>query len=376
MDIERIKRLSESKIKADDSVKKVRNTLKEYRIGRQDVQEDLSEAYKPIVKTQEDVKKTIDEKQNIIIDQLQKNQKAISSGLQDLALVNTSPVESPSKELTKLPLDYKPEMMKSQYKSNIDKGFTDEEMQKLIGYELLAPSDVLQGSISGALNFDEYNGKIGEMLKYLGRQKGHLSTTKKAKAKNKEAIDELTKEIKLIQKYRDRILIIPEGKETIGKGHLQPKRNAYKIQNGGQYGNLVIDVPKLIGQLRLLAKKDGKPVIDKLVDFDTIDLLTKRFNSNKRYSDLSKMMFNELNRLSEIPIHRSSKKFSKLGSGVVYYNDANDLMDRLQLLGGSILAGNNAVKDEFSHIAHKMLQLGIIGKKKLNDLLNVYVLSN
>ena len=374
MDIERIKRLSESKIKADDSVKKVRNTLKEYRIGRQDVQEDLSEVYKPIVKVQDDVKKTIDEKQDAVIKQLQKNQKEISSGLQDLALVNTLPVELPSKEPTKLPLDYKPEMMKPQYKSNIDKGFTGEEMQKLIDYELLAPSDVLQGSISGALNFDEYDGKIGAMLKDLGRQKGQLSTTKKAKVKNKEAIDELTKEIKLIQKYRDRIRIIPEGKETLGTGYLQPKRNAYKVQNGGQYGNLVIDVPKLIGQLRLLAKKDGKTVIDKLVDFDTIDLLTKRFNSNKQYSDLSKMMFNELNRLSEIPIHRSSKKFSKLGSGVVYYNDANDLMDRLQLLGGSILAGNNAVKDEFSQIAHKMLQLGIIGKKKLNDLLNVYVL--
>ena len=376
MDIERIKRLSESKIKADDSVKKVRNTLKEYRIGRQDVQEDLSEVYKPIVKVQDDVKKTIDEKQDAVIKQLQKNQKEISSGLQDLALVNTLPVELPFKEPTKLPLDYKPEMMKPQYKSNIDKGFTGEEMQKLIGYELLAPSDVLQGSVSGALNFYEYDGKIGEMLKDLGRQKGQLSTTKKAKAKNKEAIDELTKEIKLIQKYRDRIRIIPEGKETLGTGYLQPKRNAYKVQNGGQYGNLVIDVPKLIGQLRLLAKKDGKTVIDKLVDFDTIDLLTKRFNSNKRYSDLSKMMFNELNRLSEIPIHRSSKKFSKIGAGVVYYNDASDLMDRLQLLGGSILAGNNAVKDEFSHIAHKMLQLGIIGKKKLNDLLNVYVLSN
>ena len=376
MDIERIKRLSESKIKADDSVKKVRNTLKEYRIGRQDVQEDLSEVYKPIVKTQEDVKKTIDEKRNTIIDQLQKNQKAISSGLQDLALVNTLPVESPSKEPTKLPLDYKPEMMKPQYKSDIDKGFSGEEIKKLIVYGLLAPSDVLHGSVSGDLNFDEYDKKIGVILKDLGREKGHLSTRKKAKVKNKKAIDELTKEIKLIQKYRDRIQIIPEGKETLGTGYLQPKRNAYKIQNGGQYGNLVIDVPKLIGQLRLLAKKDGKTVIDKLVDFDTIDLLTKRFNSNKRYSDLSKMMFNELNRLSEIPIHRSSKKFSKLGSGVVYYNDVNDLMDRLQLLGGSILAGNNAVKDEFSQIAHKMLQLGIIGKKKLNDLLNVYVLSN
>ena len=41
--------------------------------------------------------------------------------------------------------------------------------------------------------------------------------------KNKDKIDELTKDIKLIQKYRNRIKIIPEGKKTIGTGHTQPK---------------------------------------------------------------------------------------------------------------------------------------------------------
>ena len=195
MDIKRIKRLSDSKIKADDSVKKIRNTLKEYRLGRQDIQEDLSEVYKPIVKAQEDVKETIDEKQNTILKQLQKNQKAISSGLADLALVNELSTDLPFKEPTKQPLDYKPEMMKPKYKSDIDKGFSAEEIQKLIEYELLAPSDVLHFSVTGDLDFDEYNEKIGDKLKDIGRQKGHLSTTKKAKAKNKEAIDELTKEI-------------------------------------------------------------------------------------------------------------------------------------------------------------------------------------
>ena len=75
---------------------------------------------------------------------------------------------------------------------------------------------------------------------------------------------------------------------------------------------------------------------DKKADFDTIDLFTKRFNSNKKYSPLSKMIFNDLNTLSEIPIHRTSKKYKKLGSGVVYYNDPEDLLSRLELLGGSI----------------------------------------
>ena len=103
-----------------------------------------------------------------------------------------------------------------------------------------------------------------------------------------------------------------------------------------------------MGKLHLVAKKDGNKVLDKKVDSDTLDLLKKSFNSKKKYSDLLKMVFNQLNKLSEIPIHRSSKKYSKIGSGVVYYNDTNDLIDRMELLGGSILAGNDCAKSEFS----------------------------
>ena len=45
-----------------------------------------------------------------------------------------------------------------------------------------------------------------------------------------------------------------------------------------------IDVPNLFGQLKLIAGKDGKKVYEKQVDFDTLDLLTKRFNSkNNKY---------------------------------------------------------------------------------------------
>ena len=97
-------------------------------------------------------------------------------------------------------------------------------------------------------------------------------------------------------------------------------------------------------------------------------------NSKKKYSDLSKMVFNELNKLSEIPIHKSSQKYSKIGSGVVYYNDVNDLLDRLELLTGSIFAGNDGTKSELSEIVHKLHQLGKIDNDNLNDLLKVYVL--
>ena len=50
------------------------------------------------------------------------------------------------------------------------------------------------------------------------------------------------------------------------------------------------------------------------------------------------MVFDDLNRISDIPIHRTSNKYKKIGSGVVYYNNPADLLDRLELLGGSILA--------------------------------------
>ena len=373
MDIERIKKISEAKINAGKQVSNVRNTLKEFKHGIQDVQEELSEVYKPIIKAQDDVKQIIDEKQDKMLEQLQKNQKALTSGLEDLLMIQQLPDAKPQ-EVTKLPLDYDPEMMKPKFKSDVDAGFDKEEIKKLTKYELYPPSDVLTASINGTLDIDEYEEKIGKKLNKLGAKKGQLSKGK-GKTKNKDDIDELTKDIKLIQKYRQRIKILPEGKKTlIGTGYTQPKRNAYKISSGGQYGNLIIDIPKLMGQLHLVAKKDGEKVLDKKVDFDTLDLLTKRFNSKKKYSDLSTMVFNQLNKLSEIPIHRSSKKYSKIGSGVVYYNDVNDLIDRMELLGGSILAGNDGAKSEMSEIVHKLYQIGKIDNNQLNDLLKGYVI--
>ena len=373
MDIERIKKISEAKINAGKQVRNVRNTLKEFKHGLQDVQEELSEVYKPIVKAQEDVKQKIDEKKDKMLEQLQKNQKALTSGLENLIMFQQLPDEQPQ-EVTKLPIGYEPTMMKPEFKSDVDKGFDKDEIQKLTKYELYPPSDVLKASIDGTLDIDEYDKNLGELIKEIGRKKAHLSTTKKNRAKNKDRIDEITKDIKLLQKYKNRIKIIPEGKKTIGTGYTQPKRNAYKISSGGKYGNLMIDIPKLMGQLHLVAKKDGEKVLDKKVDFDTLDLLTKRFNSKKKYSDLSKMVFNQLNKLSEIPIHRTSKKFSKLGSGVVYYNNVNDLINRMELLGGSILAGNDGAKSEMSEIVHKLYELGKINANQLNDILKSYVI--
>ena len=248
-----MKKISEAKIKAGKQVSNVRNTLKELEHGRQDVQEELSEVYKPIVKAQEDVKQKIDEKQDKMLEQLKRNQLAITSGLEDLIMLQQLP-DVPQPQTTKLPIDYKPAMMEPKFKSDINTGFNKDEIQKLINYGLSPPSNVLKASINGSLDIDEYDEILGKKLNKLGAKKGAL-TKGKGKTKNADQIDELTKDIKLIQNYRNRIQIIDEGKKTIlGTGYTQPKRSAYKISSGGQYGNLIIDVPKLMGQLHLVAK--------------------------------------------------------------------------------------------------------------------------
>lgn len=97
----------------------------------------------------------------------------------------------------------------------------------------------------------------------------------------------LSTRIKLLQKYRDQIWLVKEGAETIGTGiYTQIKRDACKIHPIKHTcdGGLLIDVPKLYGQLELIPHKDGRKVYDKQVDFDTLGLLTKRFNSKKKYS--------------------------------------------------------------------------------------------
>ena len=90
MNLQRLKQLSEAKIKAGIT-KQVRDTLKEYKHDKQDLQQGLSETFKPIIKAQEETKQTIDEKQDKLIEQLEKNQKALTSDLEDNVMLTYQP---------------------------------------------------------------------------------------------------------------------------------------------------------------------------------------------------------------------------------------------------------------------------------------------
>ena len=73
-----------------------------------------------------------------------------------------------------------------------------------------------------------------------------------------------------------------------------------------------------------------------------------------------------------LKLYLDSLKY-KMGEGMIYFNNPHQLLNRLELLGGSILAGNNGVIPEFSQIAHLLNQMKVISKKQLNDLIKTYI---
>ena len=64
------------------------------------------------------------------------------------------------------------------------------------------------------------------------------------------------------------------------------------------------------------------------------------------------------------------------GKGLVFYNKPEELLDRLELLGGSIEAGNSskAVARQFSAIAHKLQDLNVLSNPELTTILINYII--
>ena len=61
----------------------------------------------------------------------------------------------------------------------------------------------------------------------------------------------------------------------------------------------------------------------------------------------------------------------KVGQGIYY--SPQELLKRLELLGGSLAAGNNGVLSEYIQIAHRLRDLGVINNNKLNKMLKKYI---
>ena len=273
MDIEEYKKLAKNKIETDALVRQVRDVIKITKWQKQDAREGFKESFKPLIKSQDSIKKSIDEQQNATLDQLKKNQLALTQGFEQFNRLA---------DMRELPqLDYYDEEDSYSEKSpaverilNLEKNFDGYDLDILKDYGYPRPN-----------HFFETNPKVLE-----------------------ENLEELKYEIK-----------------------------------------------QLTGEI------NGR---------------NRTINPSQSYIEETENKKNEKGTIMKyrntIRDYLSSIKY-KVGKGIVYVNNPHQLLDRLELLGGSILAGNNGVIPEFSKIAHLLYQMKVISIKQLNDLLKTFI---
>ena len=360
MDIEKLKILSKKASEAGELMKEVtafKNFLKD-KEHMHDIT--MSDQFKTLREPLIEQQKKTDAKQDKVIEQLQKNQLALTSGLEDLnrELPQLEPEDlgEPGELPQIMPGDEEeawgepPEFIEPDAEK-----FWDENLYKLIERNKLKTSKEL------------YKLSLDELKEYQKKRAADFQRWAANKLKgphqNKD-LEQLQKNLESSKIYVNTVHNILEAKRhaaTPKKGSGQPKRNAYKIQDGS-YGGLVIDLPKLFNEMKLNVFRGGKLLYSADADGSLINLITKRFNPKTKYSINAVRIFNDLNTLANLPKHRSSGKTRMVGSSVTYYNDPNQLADRMKVLIGSMAAGNNSPLNinDLSQINDELLRIGAI----------------
>ena len=122
------------------------------------------------------------------------------------------------------------------------------------------------------------------------------------------------------------------------------------------------DVKMFTGEIAGLNRKKHKTEEDK----EEIERIKMQKDLLHKYKNILKLYLDSLE-------YKMGEGLVQRGQGIVYFNNPHQLLNRLELLGGSILAGNNGVIPEFSQIAHLLNQMKVISKKQLNKLLETYI---
>ena len=359
MDIAKLRKLADQAYEAGKLVKEV-TAYKNYLKDKENMHDiTMSDQFKTLREPLLEQQKNTDAKQDKIIDQLQKNQLALTSGVQDIMTLNKELPQLESGEIggpEKLPAPDENVLI-----ADINKKFDDEEMAIITENNLMVPSELLKFNVA---DLQAYRKQVNQLSKTYGYTIGPKKREEKKTDVINPEIPEKTK--KIIDSYGDTVRDVITFRSHYatpkkGKGLKQPKRNAYKIQDG-QYGGLAIDLPRLFNEMKLNVFRGGKLLYSADADKSLINLITERFNPKTKYSINAVRIFNDLNTLANMPKHRSSGKTRMVGSSVTYYNDPNQLADRMKILVGSIAAGNNSplILNDLSQINDELLRIGAI----------------
>ena len=303
MDIEEYKKLARNKLEADALTKQVRDVIKITKWQKQDAREGFKETFKPLIKSQDSIKKSIDEQQNKTIAQLKANQLALTQGLNQNRLAITEGFDKLDEvkrwDLTQLP------GFEAIEESKEDDGSTSDEGPKIAKFKAEDLDRYLNSKESqDILKINEYYKLPSEYFK--------------------EDVSRINK-------------VIEDVNDDLEEFSTRLKNTVDFVRDSNGY---VLAQPK--------SKKPREETLDNIKNYNILSIYATNLSNLKYYK-------------------------TKSGSGMIYFNNPHQLLDRLELLGGSILAGNNGVIPEFSQIAHLLNKMKVISKKQLNDLLKNYI---
>ena len=300
MDIQEYKNFARNKIEADSLTQQVRDIIKLTKWQKQDMREGFKETFKPLIKSQDSIKKSIDEQQNATIAQLKANQLALTQGLNQNRLAITEG------------FDKMDEVKKW-------------DLAQLPGFESI--DGVLPSTSDEGSKIAKF--KAEDLDRYLNSKDSQ--DILKTNEYHKLPSEYFKEDVSTINK------VIDDVNEDLEDLSARIKNTADFVRDANGY---VLAQPK--------SKKPREETLDYIKNFNILSIYATNLSNLKYYK-------------------------TKSGSGMIYFNNPHQLLDRLELLGGSILAGNNGVIPEFSQIAHLLNQMGIVSKKQLNNLLKKYL---
>ena len=134
--------------------------------------DDTAEILKPSIDAQKEVKKTIDDKQDEVIEQLQGNQKALTEGVDKISEENLRAITF-EKELPKaiegpVGLETKPKIL------NVENNFNKNDNIILKNHKLIKPKDLTQITPE---KLSKEKDKASVIAKSIGRIKGQKKTS-------------------------------------------------------------------------------------------------------------------------------------------------------------------------------------------------------
>ena len=378
MDLEETKKIIQNKIEAEALTKNVRSQIKTYIHEKQNMREGFKETFQPLIESQDKVKGSIDNQQNAMIKQLQENQLALSEGLDKNRLAITQGFDKMDEvkkwDLQQLPgyeaieeekeSEEEPEEPEEPEEDPEDEAIyriSYEDLNKIAGYDRFTKEGI--GNI-----------KKKDLVKFLERH-GFQNQNKY----EINIVDQNTRLLKVMEKPiiitydesdMDKYLNNKESKDLLDFYSLK-KPSYYKDKSLKELQEASKKSTDILSRL----KNDIKGTAD--YNYDSIPGTAIAFPKSGEAKQKTKEIIKEYN-IMEIYVYNLNQLRlfkGKTGSGILHFNNPIQLLDRLELLIGSILVGNNGVIQEFSQIAHLLNQMKVITKKQLNDLLKKYILN-